>query len=236
MATAASVKKELRKLADPKRAKATMGFFKTGKGQYGEGDRFFGVTQPQIRATVKKFKDLPLKEAVALLHSPWHEDRMAGVVLMVGLYQRAKEDSQREKVVKAYLANLKGINNWDLVDLSAGYIYGDWLLTRDRKPLYKMAKSPRLWTRRVAVISTSAFIDRGQSADIRKLSAMLLDDPEDLMHKACGWMLRELGKRCSLKELRGFLEKYAHRMPRTMLRYSIEKLTPSERKKWMNRA
>ena len=224
----------LAKLADPARAKSSAGFFKTAPGQYGHGDRFLGIAVPQLRALAKQAKGVPLAEAVKLLKGGAHEERLLALLLMVQCYTKAKDEAVQAAVVKAYLANLKWVNNWDLVDSSAGTILGAWLLERDRSLLYKLAKSKVLWERRVAIIAPLHFIMHGESKETLQLAALLLDDPEDLMHKATGWMLREVGKRVSLEDLRGFLKKHAARMPRTALRYAIEHLSETERKKWMS--
>lgn len=227
------VQSGLQRVSSPARAKANTWFFKTAPGEYGHGDRFLGNTVPQVRAVAKQFRDLPLAGILSTLQSPWHEERLCALLILVGQFQRAKTEAAREAIVKAYLGHLKWVNNWDLVDGSAGYILGVWLRDHDRAILYKLLKSKRLWDRRVAIIATQGLINAGESKDTLKLAAMLLDDKEDLMHKATGWMLREVGKRVSLEDLRGFLSKHAATMPRTMLRYAIEKMSPSERAKWM---
>ena len=229
------VRSALRAVADPARAASSARFFKTAPGQYGHGDRFLGVTVPQQRAVARRFKALPLREALALLKSPWHEERLTALLILVGQFQRSKDARAREAIVKAYLKHLKWVNNWDLVDSSAGYILGAWLLDKDRALLYQLLKSERLWERRAAMIACQAFINAGESKDALAVAQRLLDDREDLMHKAAGWMLREVGKRVSVKALRGFLEAHAGRMPRTMLRYAIEHLGPAERRRWMGR-
>lgn len=227
------VSKALKDLGSPERAKASARFFKTAPGQYGHGDKFIGVTVPEQRQVARQFRDLPLAETLALLQSPIHEERLTALIILVGQFARAKQDpARREAIVKAYLKHLKWVNNWDLVDSSAGYILGVWLLDKDRRLLYKLVRSKVLWERRVAMIATQAFINAGDSADALKLAALLLDDPEDLMHKAGGWMLREVGKRVSREDLRAFLRRHAAKMPRTMLRYAIEHLDKAEQKRW----
>lgn len=222
----------LRKLASPSRAASSQRFFKTAPGQYGHGDKFIGVTVPQQRKLARQFRGMPLPEILKLLKSKLHEERLCALFLLVQAFQKG-DLKAKEAVYKAYLANLKHVNNWDLVDSSAGYIVGAWLHGKERGLLYKMAKSPRLWTRRVAMLSTFHFIVNGESKDALKIAELLLNDEEDLMHKASGWMLRELGKRVNIGDLRGFLGKHAAQMPRTMLRYAIEKLAPAERRRWM---
>jgi 3-methyladenine DNA glycosylase AlkD len=223
----------LKGAASPLRAKSSATFFKTGEGHYSHGDKFMGVTVPQQRLIVRQFSDLPLVEAVKLLQSDWHEERLTALLILVSLFQRAKDERGKEAVVKAYLKNLKWVNNWDLVDSSAHQILGAWLADKSRAPLYKLVKSKVLWERRVAMVATYHFITQGDHVDAVKLAEALLKDDHDLMHKASGWMLREVGKRVDVKHLRAFLEKHSKRMPRTMLRYSIEHLPPAERKRWM---
>ena len=208
--------------ADPQRAIGTAKFFKCGPGEYGEGDRFIGVTSPQIRAVVKKvWRDTPHAEVVALLQSPIHEERSAALSIWVNRYAKADEAGRRE-IYEAYLAHTARINNWDLVDISAEYIVGPWLEDKPRKPLYALAKSRSVWERRIAIISTLHFIRLGDFADTLAIAETLLNDREDLIHKATGWMLREVGKR-NEAALRGFLDTHATKMPRTALRYAIEK-------------
>jgi 3-methyladenine DNA glycosylase AlkD len=233
LSTAKDVRAALAKLASPAKAKLLAGFFKTGPGQYGEGDRFLGITVPQQRALVKRFPGLPLKEAVALLQGGVHEERLTALIFMVQRFDKAKAEAERAAVVKAYLANLKWVNNWDLVDLSAHEILGTWLRDKDRAILYKLAKSKVLWERRVAIVAAYHFIYHGESKVTLELAEALLGDEQDLMHKAVGWMLREVGKRVSVEDLRGFLRKHAADMPRTALRYAIERMNEAERKKWM---
>jgi len=231
-ATAEELRLALARLASPARAKSSAGFFKTGPGQYGEGDRFLGVTVPQQRALVRRFA-LPLAECVALLQGGAHEERLTALCFLVRLFERARSAPEREAVVEAYLANLRWVNNWDLVDSSAPQILGAWLQDKSRALLHRLARSPVLWERRVAILATFHFIYQGESAETLALAAKLLGDPEDLLHKAVGWMLREVGKRVSLADLRGFLSQHAARMPRTALRYAIERLPAAERKRWL---
>ena len=202
------------------------GFFKTGPGQYGEGDVFIGVRVPATRAVVKRFRGLPYDEIDALLDDPVHEHRLAGLLLLVDAARLS-----REIAADRYLAAVRRgrVNNWDLVDSSAEFVLGEWLLDRDRSLLDELAASTDLWERRVAVLATFAFIKRGDPSTTLALAARLLDDRHDLMHKAVGWMLREVGKRVSRDVLRGFLDENAARMPRTMLSYATEHLTPEER-------
>lgn len=227
--TATVAQKALRRQGNKSRAKATAGFFKTGRGQYGFGDKFLGVTMPNTRQVAREFADLPLSEIKNLLHSAWHEDRMLGLVILTSQFKKAGLD-KRQKIVDFYLANLSRVNNWDLVDVSAGCILGESLVgSKNRSILYELIKSKNLWSRRVAVVATSALIRQGDFSDIIKLAKISLTDKEDLMHKAVGWMLREAGKKDS-KILITFLNEFAGRMPRVMLRYALEKLTPNQRR------
>lgn len=223
----------LRAQANPRDARILQGFFKTGPGEYGEGDVFLGIRMPALRALVKEHRrNATLAQAEGLLASPLHEARMLGLLLMVEIFQRGDEDVRHETYA-SYMTHRSRINNWDLVDLSAPHIVGAWLFTRDRRVLNRLARSRVLWERRIAVLSTFQFIRRGDFADTLRLCERLLADPHDLMHKACGWMLREVGKR-DAAALRGFLDRHAGTMPRTMLRYAIEKLGPRERRRWLS--
>jgi 3-methyladenine DNA glycosylase AlkD len=272
------VHQDLKKLANPKKAKLLGRFFKTGKGQYGEGDIFLGIMVPQQRKVVKKFKELPLSEIQKLINSKFHEERLVGVLILVEQYQslchsegaKATEESLKqtatkgsfaslrmtpETIYKFYLKNSRRINNWDLVDLSAPKIVGDYLFqtpfrgghetlptcpsgrregskNSKRKILYKLVKSKNLWERRIAVLATFWFIRYRDFADALKIAKILLDDKHDLIHKAVGWMLREIGKRDE-KVLRQFLNQHAPKMPRTMLRYAIEKFSEKDRKHYL---
>jgi len=208
-------------------------FFKTGPGQYGEGDQFLGVKVPDTRRIVRESDPLEKSDIVSLLRSPIHEERLLALLILVRRYERG-DTTAREAAVKLFLAEARFVNNWDLVDTSAPYILGPWLLDRDRSILEKMAKSPVLWDRRIAILATFAFIRANDFAWTLKLSEMLLGDGHDLMHKAVGWMLREVGNRDEMA-LRGFLDRHVSKMPRTMLRYAIEKFPPAERKSWLAR-
>lgn len=231
------IQKELKKLANPAQAKLLGRFFKTGKGEYGEGDVFLGVMVPQQRKVVKKFRELSLPEIQKLLNSKFHEERLVGVLILVEQYQNKnsklnKQNSRKEEIHKFYLKNTKKINNWDLVDLSAPKIVGAHLLNNNKKILYNLVKSKNLWERRIAVLATFEFIRHHQFADAIKIAKILLNDRHDLIHKAVGWMLREIGKR-NEKILRKFLDKHATKTPRTMLRYSIEKLPEKDRRMYL---
>lgn len=226
------IENELAALAHKERAVILQKFFKTGKGDYGEGDVFIGITLPDARKIAKKYKHLRLKELGKLLKSDVHEYR--AIALMILLNKFRNEPEERKNVVDFYLANTAGINNWDLVDISAPGIVGEYLLDKNRAILYKFAKSGNLWERRIAIVSTFAFIRKNQFADTLKIAEILLKDKHDLIHKATGWMLREAGKR-NQAVLENFLKKNSRRMPRTMLRYSIEKFSPAKRKFYMKK-
>jgi 3-methyladenine DNA glycosylase AlkD len=232
--TAALVRAELAALARPEKARVMAGFFKTGKGQYGEGDRFWGVTVPEQRKVARAWRALSLPEIRKLLDSPMHEERLTALLILVHQYERGAPE-EKQRVFDFYLKNLARVNNWDLVDSSAHQIVGQHLLQRDRALLYRLAKSKLLWERRVAMVSTYAFIGAGEHEDTFALARVLLRDEEDLMHKAVGWMLREVGKRIDPGLLRGFLRANAKLLPRTALRYSIEHFDQAERKAWMAR-
>lgn len=229
------IKQELNKLANKNQAKILQGFFKTGIGQYGEGDIFLGIKVPVQRKVAVKYKDLSLSDAEELLHSKYHEHRLTAVIILVNQFKHGDKILQ-EKIFKLYLKNTKWINNWDLVDLSAHYIVGAYLLDKPRDILYRLAKSKMLWERRIAIISTFAFIRALDFKDTIKLAEILLGDKEDLMHKAVGWMLREMGKKSELgeRELIKFLNKNALKMPRTCLRYAIERLDEGRRLYYLN--
>jgi len=226
-----ALKAELRREASPSKARLLSGFFKTGPGQYGEGDVFLGLTVPQSRALARKYLSLGLKGAGSLLKSPVHEERLIALLMLVELYAGGSE-AERAKIFRSYMNGTAFINNWDLVDLSAPKIAGRHLEARSRKPLLRFAKSKSLWERRIAVVACLHFIRRGEFADILAISHILLKDQHDLIHKAVGWMLREAGKR-DLRVLLYFLRRYAAVMPRTMLRYSIEKLPQAQRRGFM---
>ncbi|AOP33225.1 DNA alkylation repair protein [Leptospira tipperaryensis] len=228
---AENVRKALQELGDPIKADFLAGFFKTGPGEYAEGDVFLGITVPNQRKIAKQHKDLPLPEIEILLRSPIHEERLTSLFILCDQFEKGDE-KVRKSVHQFYLKNLKHVNNWDLVDLSARVLIGDYLLNKDRKILYRLAKSKNLWERRISVLSTYAFIRTKDFKDILRISKELLQDPEDLIHKAVGWMLREVGNRDLRIEL-GFLDRYAATMPRTMLRYAIEKFPETLKKKYM---
>jgi 3-methyladenine DNA glycosylase AlkD len=225
------IQTELRKLADKEIAEHSRRFFKTGKGQYGEGDVFLGIRVPVLRQTAKKYISAPLSVCQGLLKSKYHEERLFALILLVLAYKKADPDGQK-RIYDFYLGNTRYVNNWDLVDLSAQYIVGDYLRDRDKKPLYQLAGSEDLWERRIAIISTLDFIRHNEFKDALAISELLLSDTHDLIHKAVGWMLREIGKR-DLAAEEGFLKTHYKKMPRTMLRYAIEKFEEEKRKSYL---
>ena len=230
------LKADLRKFASSERAKILARFFKTGPGQYGEGDQFIGMTVPQSRSVVKKYKDLPFEEITALLHSYIHEERLIALLILIEQFQSANRQGDeriREKIYNLYLDNTKYINNWDLIDLSAAKIVGPYLENKPKEILKKLAKSKSIWERRIAIISTFHFIKQRDPKYSLEIAEMLLKDNHDLIHKAVGWMLREVGKNCSEKILTRLLDKHAATMPRTMLRYAIEKFPEEKRQKYL---
>jgi len=225
--TASEIVERLQAMGDPERARVSQSFFKTGPGEYGEGDVFAGLTVPQVRALAKELSVLKSGETAKLLHSPVHEARLLALLILIQAYAKGDE-VERETLYRFYLKNTRWINNWDLVDVSAEHLVGAHLWTRDRSVLDELATSTLLWERRIAILATFHFIRRGAFADTLRLAERLVVDREDLMHKAVGWMLREVGKR-DLAAEEAFLKKHARTMPRTMLRYAIERF-PEERR------
>ncbi len=225
--------KELEKLKDPQRAENSQWYCKTGKGEYGEEDVFLGVSLPLQRQTARKYKDLALSDLQQLLDSKIHEHRQVALIILVAQFKKASEETKK-RMVNFYLKNTKRINNWDLVDGSTPHILGEWLLGKDRSILYKLAKSDNLWERRISIMVTFAFIKNNQFEDTFKIAEILLSDKHDLIHKAVGWMLREVGKRDLAAEEK-FLQKHYQQMPRTMLRYAIEKFPEKKRKFYLGK-
>ncbi len=223
--------RELLEMGDSERASHSQRFFKTGKGEYGEGDIFLGIRVPRLRAMAKKYKQATLQDALELLHSKYHETRLTALFLLVNLYNRATS-ADKLQIYKHYLDNVAYINNWDLVDSSALQIVGHNLFDKDRSHLEVLARSDDLWERRIAIIATYYFIRQYDFQDTLKLSEMLLHDDEDLIHKAVGWMLREVGNRSQPTE-ESFLQKHYKNMPRTMLRYAIEKFPEVKRQAYL---
>jgi len=235
--TLSQLKKELAGFADKKQALILQRFFKTGKGEYGEGDVFIGIKVPDLRATAKKYKDISLDNALELLTSKIHEHRMTALFILDFHYNNSSDDS-KGKIVKAYMKYVsRYVNNWDLVDLSAPHFAGDYYYRNKdkRKILYKYAKSNSLWKRRVAIMTTFYFIKKGEYEDTLNIIEILMNDKHDLIHKAAGWMLREIGKRIDEKIEKKFLDRYRELMPRTMLRYAIERFSESERKRYLEK-
>jgi 3-methyladenine DNA glycosylase AlkD len=226
---------ELRKIlklnSNEEYSKTAQWFFKTGPGGYGEGDRFIGIRVPVIRKIAREFYRISYDELQEMLSSPFHEERLTAVLILVIKFKKGDE-SEREKIFKFYLKNRKGINNWDLIDLSAPNIIGSYLLNKETDLLFKFAASKNLWDRRIAILSTFTFIRANEFAASLKICRMLLNDKHDLIHKAAGWMLREIGNR-NLKAEEEFLKKYYKKMPRTMLRYAIEKFPETKRQGYL---
>ena len=221
----------LRDLANPEIAEHSQRFFKTAEGEYGFGDKFLGIRVPVIRQAVKKYKNAPLSSAENLLKSEYHEVRLFALLLLVFRFSKSDDDGQKD-IYHLYLGNTQYVNNWDLVDSSAHYIVGPYLENRDKSILVDLSKSDSIWERRIAIMSTFHFIKNNRFSDTLNISKQLLDDQEDLIHKAVGWMLREVGKRDLAREV-AFLKTHYQTMPRTMLRYAIEKFSKEERKKYL---
>jgi len=226
-----AVRRKLRELGDPVRAEKLASFFRTEKGGYGEGDRFLSVRVPLLRVLVREFRGMPLVDCAVLLRSPWHEERLFALLMMVDSFNRGG-DALREEIYRLYLSSTAFVNNWDLVDASAPHLAGAWLKDRDRSPLHVLARSESLWERRIAIVATQYFIRRGDFADTLRISEILLHDSHDLIHKAVGWMLREVGDRDRSAE-EAFLREHCRAMPRTMLRYAIEKFPEETRQAWL---
>ncbi len=227
---------ELKALSNPEHAQAARWFFKTGKGQYGEGDEFIGVRVPAIRAVCKKYITTSLADTQKLVNSPIHEYRMTGLILLTLQYKKA-DVSGRQAIFEFYCDALERgrVNNWDLVDVSCGYIIGMHLCNKPRDYLYELARSESLWKRRSSIVSTMYFLQKGDDTETYRLAEILLNDQEDLIHKAVGWLLREAGKRVSRPHLTKFLDVYAASMPRTMLRYAIEHFDKPDRLSYLSK-
>ena len=228
---ARDVQRRLKKLGNPEHAAISQRFFKTGPGQYGEGDIFIGIRVPVLRKLVKEFKDLPAREVRILLRSPIHEERLLAILLFVHIFSKGDETTKKG-IYNLYLKSTKFINNWDLVDASAEHIVGAYLMDKNKRPLYRLAKSKNLWDRRIAIMATFYFVRRHEFSETLKISNMLLADRHDLIHKATGWMLREIGKR-DLKTEETFLKEHYKKMQRTMLRYAIEKFPENKRQRYL---
>lgn len=234
--TLSDLRQQLRAQASFERAEGALRFFKTGPGEYGEGDRFLGLSVPQVRAMLPKTDGLAEKEVLSLLRSEWHEERLLALLILVRRFAKARKDEEAcARIVDVYLKNTRWINNWDLVDTSAPFILGEWLRTHERDVLDTLAKSKSLWEQRIAALATLTFIRAGEFDATMRLCERFLTHEHDLMHKACSWMLREAGKR-DVAVLRAFLDRHVSRMPRTMLRYAIEKLPEAERRKYLSKS
>jgi 3-methyladenine DNA glycosylase AlkD len=227
------VRRDLRAVSSARRAAVNQWFFKTGPGDYGENDRFLGIRVPDLRRIARAHQDLPLNDVLRLLRSKWHEERLLALLILVRQYARAGEDGRR-RIHRLYLRNTRWINNWDLVDSSAAPIVGAHLGKRERTILRRLARSTSVWERRIAMIATSHYIRNGDFADALAIAGMLVKDEHDLIQKAVGWMLREIGNRDRKVEER-FLKKHARTMPRTMLRYAIEKFPDRLRRQYLSR-
>ena len=225
------ITKRLLALGDREHAAVSQRFFKTGPGQYGEGDVFIGIKVPVLRKLAREYLDLSLGDIRTTLRSKYHEQRLLALLVMVGQFA-AGDQNKKQSIYRLYLQNTEFINNWDLVDTSAPNIAGPYLIDKNRAPLYELAQSPSLWERRVAIMSTFHFIKNDDFTDALKIARILLNDRHDLIHKAVGWMLREIGKR-QLKEEEAFLKLYYRKMPRTMLRYAIEKFPEPKRQRYL---
>ena len=223
---------EIRKLANEEIAKHSLRFFKTGKGEYGYSDIFLGVRAPKIRLIAKKHIDISIVDMKILIQSKYHEERFLGLIILVNKYSKTKDKKTKNQLYKIYISSFKYINNWDLVDVTCPHVIGKHLIDKDRSILYKWSKSDDLWTKRIAIVSTFSFIRQNDLEDTFKIAEILLQDKHDLIHKAVGWMLREAGKR-DLEKEEIFLKKYYRDMPRTMLRYAIEKFPESKRQAYL---
>jgi 3-methyladenine DNA glycosylase AlkD len=228
------VKKELLRLADKDKAQQLQRFFKTGEGEYGEGDVFIGISVPEQRSVVKKFQGLAIADVQTLLHSNVHEFRLTALLILVAKYKKTKNEVDQKAIIDLYLNNLAYINNWDLVDSSASYILGPYFFKKNRQVLFDLVNRKHLWSQRIAVMATFYFIKQGDFEDTLKMAEMLLNHKHDLMHKVVGWMLREIGKRDKQCEIK-FLEAHYQNMPCTMLRYAIEKFSPDERTRFLKK-
>jgi|TARA_Y100000031_G_scaffold156411_1_gene210846 3-methyladenine DNA glycosylase AlkD len=227
------LKKELKQVADPARARHESRYFKTGKGEYGEGDIFLGIKTAYKRKLAKKYSQLSLKDVEYLISSKFHDYRFIALVILINKYQKG-DKQEKKQIFNFYLKNTQHINNWDLVDISAPNIIGDYLLDKDRKILYKLVKSKSLWERRISVLATFRFIKENQFKDALKISEILLNDKHDLIHKAVGWMLRQVGKKDQMEEEK-FLLKHYQKMPRIMLRYAIERFKENKRQFYLKK-
>jgi 3-methyladenine DNA glycosylase AlkD len=226
-----NIQRKIQELGNSEKAKVLQRFFKTGPGEYGEGDVFVGVKVPELRKLAKEYQEITVKEVKQLLRSAIHEERLLALFILVLKYSKGNE-TEKKRIYELYLKSTQFINSWDLVDSSAHHIIGAFLVDKSKEPLYSLAKSMNLWERRISIISTFYFIKHDKYAETLKISEILLTDEQDLIHKAVGWMLREVGKRHMPTEEK-FLRKYYKRMPRTMLRYAIEKFPEDKRQGYL---
>ncbi len=228
-----SIEAKLKQLANPKFAENYQRFFKTGKGEYGEGDRFLGIRVPKLREIAKNHHDLPLEQVKPLLKSPFHEIRLCGFILLVNRYQKANNSKEKKSLYRVYTSHFHYLNNWDLIDVTCHKIIGPHLEHTSKKPLYQWAKSKNLWKRRISIVTTFWYIRNNDLDDSYRLAKLLLEDDHDLIHKAVGWVLRECGKK-DFKRLEKFILEHYRKMPRTTLRYAIERFPEGKRKKLLN--
>jgi 3-methyladenine DNA glycosylase AlkD len=229
--TVKEIRRKLRKQGDKERARSSQRFFKTGPGEYAEGDIFLGIRVPELRKLAKHYQHMPPDEAEELLQSAIHEERLLALFILIGLYAGGSE-SEKKRIYELYLENIRFVNNWDLVDTSSEHIVGAFLKDKPKEPLYRLAKSRGLWERRIAIVSTFHYIKRGKFSETLKIAKTLLKDEQDLIHKAVGWMLREVGKR-DLEAEETFLKRHYKTMPRTTLRYAIERFPESKRRRYL---
>ncbi len=229
--TTRNIRQKLQQLGSEEKANVLRRFFKTGPGEYGEGDVFIGVRVPELRKLVKEYPDITLKESMQLLRSLIHEERMLALLILVDKYSKGNE-TVKKRIYTLYLQHTKFINSWDLVDTSAHHIVGDFLMDKSKEPIYRLATSKNLWERRIAILSTFHFIKHNNYSETLKISKILLTDEQDLIHKSVGWMLREIGNRHMVTQ-ETFLKKHYKRMPRTMLRYAVEKFPEPKRQKYL---
>ena len=229
--TIQKIKTKLKQIANKEKAEVLQRFFKTGPGEYGEGDVFIGVKVPDLRKVAKDFRDLAAEDVIVLLESIIHEERLLALLILVRKYVKGNETAKK-RIYRLYLKKTKFINSWDLVDGSAHHIVGDYLMDKNKAPLYRLAKSEDLWERRIAILATFYFIKHGKYEETLKIAKILITDEEDLIHKAVGWMLREIGKRDMIFE-EMFLKQHYKEMPRTMLRYAIERLPEKRRQDYL---
>ncbi len=226
------IRKLLRQLGNKNYATRLHCYFKTGKGEYGEGDKFIGIRVPVLRKTAKIYKHLSISDSAILLKSPFHEERFFALLILKDIFKKSDENTKK-RIFSLYLKNTRYVNNWDLVDSSARDIVGGYLFEKDKTPIYILTQSENVWERRISIMATSYFIGENEFKHTLKIAAILLDDKEDLIHKAVGWLLREIGNR-DIKTEEAFLKKYYKKMPRTMLRYAIERLPDIRRKSYLN--